>query len=128
MNALYTAEALSTGHGREGRVSTSDETFNVNLASEYELGGLGSGTNPEQLFAAGFADCFHSARHAVAHGKKIKIETSAVGGRMQIGHHDVGGFKLAVELEVTSPDRPHKQAQAIATRGNIDVTLQVSND
>lgn len=67
MNALYTAEALSTGHGREGRVSTSDETFSVTLAPPRELGGLGGGSNPKQLFAAGFAACFHTALDAVAH-------------------------------------------------------------
>ncbi|ALO68145.1 organic hydroperoxide resistance protein [Arthrobacter alpinus] len=140
MNTLYTAEALSAGHGREGRVSTSEETFNVTLAPPRELGGLGEGTNPEQLFAAGFAAYFHSALHAVARGKKINIENSTVGGRMQIGNNDVGGFKLAVELEVTSPDLPYEQAQELAdaahlvcpyskaTRGNIDVIVLVSND
>ncbi|POH57145.1 Ohr family peroxiredoxin [Arthrobacter glacialis] len=123
MNALYTAEALSTGLGREGRASTSDGTFNVPLAPPRELGGLGGGTKPKQLFAAGFAACFHSALYAAARGKKINIENSTVGGRMQIGNNNVGGFKLAVELEVTSPDLPYEQAQELA-----DVIALVSND
>lgn len=128
MNALYTDEALSAGYEGEGTISTSEESFNVTLASQHELGGLGGSINLEQLLAAGFAGCFHSARHPVARGKKIKIETSAVDGRIKIGHNGLGGFKLAVELEATSSDRAHEQAQGIATRGNIDVTLWVSND
>lgn len=140
MNALYTAEALSTGQGREGRVATSDGSFDVSMTPPKELGGSGAGTNPEQLFAAGFAACFHSALHAVARGRKIKIENSTVGGRVQIGNNDEGGFKLAVELEVVIPELEQGLAQELAdaahlvcpysnaTRGNIDVTVTVSDD
>ena len=102
MNALYTAEALSTVHKREGTVSTSEESFNVALAPQHELGGLGGGTNPEQLLAAGFAACSHSALHAVPRGKE-----------------QAQGIADAAHLLC-----PH----SIATRGNIDVTLWVSND
>ncbi len=140
MNVLYTAEALSTGHGREGRVATSDKTFDIAMAPPRELGGAGAGTNPEQLFAAGFAACFHSALHVVARGKKITVENSTVGGRVHLGSNDEGGFTLSVELEVVIPNLPHDQALELAdaahlvcpysnaTRGNIDVTVRVSDD
>lgn len=141
MNALYTAEALSTGHGRDGHVRTPDGKLELSMASPKELGGSGAGTNPEQLFAAGFAACFHSALQAVARGKGAKIENSSVGGRVMLDkNEETGGFQLAVELEVVIPDLPHDEAQALAdaahqvcpyshaTRGNIDVTVTVSDD
>lgn len=139
MNTLYTAEALSTGQGRQGRVATSDGSFDVSLNPPKELGGSGEGTNPEQLFAAGFAACFHSALHVVARTKKIKVENSTVGGRVHIGPNDEGGYKLAVDLEVVIPDMEHDLAQELAdaahlvcpysnaTRGNINVTVTVSD-
>lgn len=141
MNALYTAEALSTGHGRDGRVRTADGTLDLTMAPPKELGGSGDGSNPEQLFAAGFAACFHSALQAVARGKKITLENTSVGGRVKLGKSDDGvGFELAVQLEVVIPDLPHDEAQELAdaahqvcpysnaTRGNIDVTVTVSDD
>jgi Ohr subfamily peroxiredoxin len=140
MNALYTAEALSTGHGREGRVSTSDGTLDIAMTPPRELGGSGEGTNPEQLFAAGFAACFHSALHLVARNRKISVQDSTVGGRVTLGSTGDGGFALAVELEVVIPGLPHEQARELAdaahlvcpysnaTRGNIDVTVHVSDD
>lgn len=141
MNALYTAEALSTGHGRDGRVRTADGTLDLTMAPPKELGGSGDGSNPEQLFAAGFAACFHSALQAVARGKKITLENTSVGGRVKLGKSDDGvGFQLAVQLEVVIPDLPHDEAQELAdaahqvcpysnaTRGNIDVTVTVSDD
>ena len=140
MNTLYTAEALSTGQGREGRVFTSDGTLDVAMTPPKELGGSGNGTNPEQLFAAGFAACFHSALQLVARTQKVKVENSTVGGRVHFGQLDAGGYQLAVELEVIIPDMPHEQAQALAdaahqvcpysnaTRGNIEVTVLVSDD
>lgn len=140
MQALYTAEALSTGKGRDGRVATTDGNLDLAVAPPKELGGNGAGTNPEQLFAAGFAACFHSALHAVARERKIKVEDSSVGGRVQIGHNDAGGFQLAVELEVVIPDMEPALAQELAdaahqvcpysnaTRGNIEVTVRVSDD
>lgn len=140
MNTLYTAEALSTGLGREGRVFTSDGTLDVAMTPPKELGGSGNGTNPEQLFAAGFAACFHSALQLVARTQKVKVENSTVGGRVHFGEGESGGYQLAVELEVIIPDMPHDQAQALAdaahqvcpysnaTRGNIEVTVLVSDD
>ncbi|PCC27419.1 organic hydroperoxide resistance protein [Glutamicibacter sp. BW80] len=140
METLYTAESLSTGQGREGRVQAHDGTLDLALASPVELGGSGTGTNPEQLFAAGYAACFHSALNVVARGRKVKIENSSVGGRVHLHRDGESGFKLSVELEVVIPDMEHAQAQELAdaahqvcpysnaTRGNIDVTVTVSDD
>ena len=140
METLYTAEALSTGAGRDGRVITSDNSFALDVAVPKELGGSGMGTNPEQLFAAGFSACFHSALHAVARSQKIKLTDSSVGGRVKIGPNGDGGYQLAVLLEVVLPGIEASQAQALAdaahrvcpysnaTRGNIDVTITVAED
>ncbi|GAB3293548.1 organic hydroperoxide resistance protein [Pseudoclavibacter terrae] len=140
MDVLYTAEALSTGQGRDGRVVSSDGTVDLTMAVPKEMGGSGAGSNPEQLFAAGYAACFHSALHAVARGKKLDLGDSSVGGRVQIGPNGEGGFQLAVLLEVVIPNLAHDEAQALAdaahqvcpysnaTRGNIDVTITVSED
>jgi len=140
MDALYTAEALATGAGRNGRVATSDAGLDLDLAIPKEMGGSGDGANPEQLFAAGYAACFHSALQTVARSQKVKITDSSVGARVQIGSNGQGGFGLAVQLEVVIPDLPHDQAQALAdaahqvcpysnaTRGNIDVQITVTDD
>ncbi|MFJ3383500.1 MULTISPECIES: organic hydroperoxide resistance protein [unclassified Curtobacterium] len=140
MDVLYTAEALSTGAGRDGRVATSTGSFELDLAIPKEMGGSGNGTNPEQLFAAGYAACFHSALQGVARAKKVKIDESSVGGRVQIGPNGQGGYQLAVLLEVVLPGIEHDEAQALAdaahqvcpysnaTRGNIDVTITVADD
>ena len=140
MEALYTAEALATGAGRDGRVATSEGSLELDLAIPKEMGGSGDGANPEQLFAAGYAACFHSALQSVARTQKVKISDSSVGARVQIGSNGEGGFGLAVQLEVVIPDLPHDQAQALAdaahkvcpysnaTRGNIDVEITVTDD
>ena len=140
MEALYTAEALATGAGRDGRVATSEGNLELDLAIPKEMGGSGDGANPEQLFAAGYAACFHSALQSVARTQKVKITDSSVGARVQIGSNGEGGFGLAVQLEVVIPDLPHDQAQALAdaahrvcpysnaTRGNIDVEITVTDD
>ena len=140
MEALYTAEALATGEGRNGHVATTDGRVDLDLAIPQEMGGSGQGANPEQLFAAGYAACFHSALQGVARAQKVKIANSTVGGRVSIGKNGTGGFGLAVQLEVVIPELDHDQAQALAdaahqvcpysnaTRGNIDVTITVSDD
>jgi Ohr subfamily peroxiredoxin len=140
MEALYTAEALATGAGRNGRVATSEGRLDLTLAVPQELGGSGDGANPEQLFAAGYAACFHSALQTVARAQKVAIADSSVGARVQIGSNGDGGFGLAVQLEVVIPDLPHAQAVELAnaahrvcpysnaTRGNIDVDITVSDD
>ena len=73
MNPLYTAEALSTGAGRNGRVRTTSGTVELDLALPKEMGGSGKGANPEELFAAGYAACFHSALQMVARTQKVAI-------------------------------------------------------
>ena len=140
MKTLYTAEALATGEGRDGHGRTSDGKLDLDLATPTELGGSGKGTNPEQLFAVGYAACFHSALRLVARAEKADVSDSAVGARVSLGQLDNGGFGLAVELEVTLPNLDHDTAQALtekahqvcpysnATRGNIDVTLTVTDD
>lgn len=139
MEALYTAEAVSTGHGRTGHV-TAGRYIDLEVAPPKEMGGSGQGTNPEQLFAAGYAACFHGALHAVARGHKVTLEDSSVGGRVQIGSNGQGGYQLAVLLEVVLPGIDAELAQQLAdeahqvcpysnaTRGNIEVTVTVSED
>ena len=140
MATIYTAEALSTGAGRNGNVRSSEGLLDLALAVPKEMGGSGAGVNPELLFAAGYAACFHSALQAVARSQKVQIEDSSVGGRVQIGPNGEGGFQLAVLLEVVLPGLEHDQAQALAdaahqvcpysnaTRGNIEVTITVTED
>ena len=137
---LYTAEALATGEGRDGHGRTSDGKLDLDLAIPTEMGGTGNGTNPEQLFAIGYAACFHSALRLVGRQEKVDVSDSAVGARVQIGPNDNGGFGLAVELEITLPNVDPDTAQQLAeaahqvcpysnaTRGNIDVKLTITDD
>jgi osmotically inducible protein OsmC len=140
MKTLYTAEALATGAGRDGHVRSTDGKVDLDLSIPQEMGGSGTGSNPEQLFAAGYAACFHSALQSIARSAKLPLGDSTVGALVGIGSNDAGGFQLEVTLEVVIPDLPHEQAQELvekahqvcpysnATRGNIEVTLQVSDD
>ncbi|MEV0682579.1 organic hydroperoxide resistance protein [Nocardia sp. NPDC050378] len=140
MQVLYTAEALATGEGRTGSARTTDGKLDVVLAPPKEMGGDGAGTNPEQLFAAGYAACFHSALRLVGKQAGANIADSAVGAQVSIGPNDKGGFQLAVTLEVTLPHLTREEAQQLAdqahqvcpysnaTRGNIDVDVQVTDD
>ena len=140
MQVLYTAEALSTGDGRNGHTRTTDGKIDVSLSIPKEMGGSGEGTNPEQLFAAGYAACFHSALRLVGGKAKANIDDSAVGARVGIGSNDAGGFGLEVTLEVSLPHLSREQAQELAdaahqvcpysnaTRGNIDVRVVVAED
>lgn len=140
MKTLYTAEALATGEGRDGHARTSDGQLDLDLAIPKELGGPGGATNPEQLFAAGYAACFHSALRTVARAEKADVSDSAVGARVSLGSNDSGGFELAVVLEISLPALSADDAQALtaaahqvcpyanATRGNIDVTLTLVDE
>ena len=140
MQVLYTAEATAWG-GREGRSASSDGNVDVQLVVPKELGGPGGpGTNPEQLFATGYAGCFHSALKLVARGQKIDVAESAVTVKVGIGPDDEGGFGLAVEIEAELPGVEPDQGRALlerahqvcpysnATRGNVDVTLTLTED
>lgn len=140
MQTLYTTEALATGAGRDGHVSIFESPLEFDLAIPVAMGGSGKGSNPEQLFAAGYAACFHSALQMVARQQKVRIEGSSVGAAVSIGSTNTGGFELAVRLEVVIRDLDHESAVALAnaahnvcpysnaTRGNIDVTVSVSDD
>lgn len=137
MNTLYTAEATAIG-GREGRVSSSDGALRVDLAVPKELGGAGGhATNPEQLFAAGFAACFDNAVRHVARRKKVRVGEASVTARVGIGPTGDAGFGLTVELHVRLPDLDSDEAHNIvemahrvcpysnAVRGNVEVRLSV---
>jgi osmotically inducible protein OsmC len=136
MQILYTAEATAWG-GREGRTASNDGILDLKLAVPKELGGPGEATNPEQLFAAGYASCFHSALKIIARRDKIDVSESAVTARVGLGAKD-DYFNIAVELEVEISGVDHAVAQDLAekahhvcpysnaTRGNIEVTLTVA--
>lgn len=138
MNIVYTAEALATGDGRNGHGRSSDGKVDVTLASPVEMGGSGEGTNPEQLFAVGYAACFHSALRVVARRQKADVTDSTVTAKVGIGANGEGGYGLAVELEVSLPAVDAATAQALveaahrvcpysnATRGNIEVKLSLA--
>ncbi|MFI6063494.1 organic hydroperoxide resistance protein [Streptomyces sp. NPDC051286] len=136
MEALYTAVATAT-HGREGRAVTPDGKLDLQLAIPVEMGGSGQGTNPEQLFAAGYAACFASALGLVGRQAKIDVSDAAVTGEVAIGKQGEG-FGLAVTLRVELPEAVDEatgrklveQAHQVcpysnATRGNIPVELVI---
>lgn len=137
MNVLYTATATATGDGRNGHTTSDDGVLDVDVRVPVAMGGPGGATNPEQLFAAGYAACFHSALKFVAGASKIDVTGTEVSASVGIGTLDAGGFGLAVELDVVVPTLPHDEALALveqahqvcpysnATRGNIEVTLRV---
>jgi len=137
MKILYTAEAMATG-GREGHAVSSDGNLDVSLVTPKEMGGSGGvGTNPEQLFAAGYAACFESALMAVARRQKMALDAAAttVTARVGIGRGVGGALGLDVELHIKLPGLQRPDAEALveaghkvcpysnATRGNIDVRL-----
>jgi len=139
-SALYTAHAHTTG-GRTGTSKTDDDRLSVTLDTPKALGGNdGAGTNPEQLFAAGYSACFLGALKAVARGEKVKIPDDAtVDASVSIGENAKGpGFAIAAELTVSLPGFSKDEAQALvdkahqicpysnATRGNVDVKLSIA--
>jgi Ohr subfamily peroxiredoxin len=134
---LYTAEATATG-GREGHSRTSDGRVDVDLDVPVEMGGTGGpGTNPEQLFATGYAACFQSAILRYATTRKLDLSDSRVTARVGIGTLKSGGIGLAAALDLDAPrlsradavylmERAHESCPySRATRGNIEVTLTV---
>lgn len=138
IKALYTATATATG-GRDGRAVSSDGILDVKLSTPRELGGQGGeATNPEQLFAAGYSACFIGAIKFVASQSKKQIPADAsITGKVGIGQIP-GGFGLEVELNISLPGLDQAEAEDLvakahqvcpysnATRGNIDVRLNVS--
>jgi Ohr subfamily peroxiredoxin len=138
MTALYTAVATATGEGRNGHARSSDGLVDVDLATPKEMGGAGGATNPEQLFAAGYAACFHSALKVVARQQNLAITDSAVTAEVGIGKNDAGGFGLEVALHVelggvdqaaadTLVEAAHQLCPySTAIRGNVPVTLSAT--
>jgi Ohr subfamily peroxiredoxin len=137
MKILYTAEATVEG-GREGHGRTSDGRLDVKLSVPEALSGHGgSGTNPEQLFAVGYAACFQSSLLAVARGRKLDASGSTITARVGIGPTGQGGFGLSVALDLHAPHLSPSEAADLmarahevcpysnATRGNVDVALTV---
>jgi lipoyl-dependent peroxiredoxin len=135
MKVLYTAEATVTGGRDQGHGRSSDGALDVQLRSPKELGGEGGGTNPEQLFAIGYAACFEGAIKAVARREKVDADAVSIASRVDLGPADDRAFAIAVALDVTLPGFDDEQAADIvraahevcpysnATRGNIDVAL-----
>ena len=137
MDALYTAVATATGDGRNGHVTSDDGLIDTDVRMPAGLGGPGGATNPEQLFAAGYAACFHSAVKVVARRDKLDVEGTEITTRVSIGPNGAGGFQLAVELDLHAPNLDEAAAQDLlekahqvcpysnATRGNVEVVLAV---
>ena len=133
----YTAVATATG-GRDGKAKSDDGKLDVKLAPPKEMGGNGEGTNPEQLFAAGYSACFLGAMKFVANRDGFTMPSDAsITGHVGIGPIPTG-FAIQVELKISLPDMDKAEAQKLvdaahvvcpysnATRGNVDVTLTVS--
>ena len=140
MKTLYTATATATDRGRNGRTRTDDGKLDLDLSMPEAMGGPGGdGTNPEQLFAAGYAACFANAMRSVARrqGDEASVDGATVTAHVDIGAIGGGRFGLAVRLEVAVPQLGEEEAEALvakahercpysnATRGNIDVELAV---
>jgi lipoyl-dependent peroxiredoxin len=134
---LYTAEAVVEG-GREGHGRSLDGRLDVKLSVPESMGGGGGpGTNPEELFAVGYAACFQSALLSVANGRRLDASGSQITSRVGIGPTGHGGFGLAVALDLHAPHLTAEQAAEVmarahegcpysnATRGNINVELSV---
>ncbi len=134
MKVIYTAEATVHG-GRQGEARSSDGNLIVKLGTPKEMGGTGEGTNPEQLFAVGYAACFQSALIRVAQREHVDASQSTITAKVGIGPSGQGGFGLEVELIVAIPDVDTATGEKIlalahqvcpysnATRGNIPVKL-----
>jgi len=133
---IYTAEAHVTGGRIDGHGETSDGALAVDLRLPTELGGGGEGTNPEQLFAVGFAACFEGAIGAVARRRKLEAGDVAIDSKVHLLPTPERGFKLAVELDVSLPSvsDPGEAVELVraahsvcpysnATRGNIEVEV-----
>jgi osmotically inducible protein OsmC len=133
---IYTAEAQVTGGRINGHGRTSDGALEVDLRLPAEVGGEGGGTNPEQLFAVGYASCFESAVGVVARRQKVDADDVRIDSRVMLLPTEDRGFQLAVELDVSLPsikdaDRAVELVRAAhqvcpysnATRGNIEVRL-----
>lgn len=134
---LYTARATATG-GRSGHAVSDDGVLDLDLKPPAEMGGPGGATNPEQLFAAGYAACFQSALAVVGRRQGVDTGGSRVEADVTIGTIPGGGYGLAVALRVSIPGADAETTRALAeaahqvcpysnaTRGNIDVTVSAA--
>src|SRR6058998_2719191 len=113
MEPLYTTTAVATGDGRNGHVQTIDGILVAPVRVPKELGGEGGATNPEQLFAAGYAACFHSALNLVASKTNADTTDSEVVADVSLGMLGTGGFGLTAHLEVTLPALDKETAEQI---------------
>jgi Ohr subfamily peroxiredoxin len=133
---LYTAKAHVTGGRAAGHGATSDGALAVDLRLPLEMGGPGGGTNPEELFAVGYAACFEGALGVVARRAKLDADDAAIDSEVSLSPNGQGGFLLSVGLDVTLPSDSDVSAAvelvraahqvcpySNATRGNIEVTL-----
>ncbi len=132
---IYTAEAHVTGGREAGHGETSDGALAVDLRTPTEMGGEGGGTNPEQLFAVGFAACFEGALGAIARRQKVETGDVAIDSEVTLQTGEDRSFAIGVELHVTLPDVEGDEAVELvraahkvcpysnATRGNVDVVL-----
>ncbi|MFI8810481.1 MULTISPECIES: organic hydroperoxide resistance protein [unclassified Streptomyces] len=137
IDVVYTAVATAE-NGRDGRVSSDDGNLDVIVNPPKAMGGSGSGTNPEQLFAAGYSACFQGALGVVARQEKADISGSTVTASVGIGKNEAGGFGLEVAISASIPNVDQATAQSLiekahqvcpysnATRGNIKVELSVA--
>jgi osmotically inducible protein OsmC len=135
MDIAYTAIAHATGGGRDGHVRSDNDRIDMETRPPKEMGGSGEGTNPEELFAAAYAACFLSAMHGVGRSLGLDTKDAQVSASVGIGSNGEGGYGLAVELDIytpnVAPDRRQELADAAhqvcpysnATRGNVEVTL-----
>jgi lipoyl-dependent peroxiredoxin len=138
---IYTAEATVTGGRQNGHGRTSDGELDVQLRLPEAMGGEDHGTNPEQLFAVGYAACFEGAIGVIGRRERAEVGDVLIDSKVSLLPTEERGFKLAVELDVTLPQVPDaEQAQrivaaahevcpySVATRGNVDVTLTANGE
>ncbi|MFD3513972.1 organic hydroperoxide resistance protein [Streptomyces sp. NPDC058657] len=137
IDVKYTAVATAE-NGRDGRVASDDGKLDVVVNPPKEMGGSGAGTNPEQLFAAGYSACFQGALGVVARKEKVDISGSTVTAQVGIGQNEEGGFGLEVAISASIPNVDEATAKSLvekahqvcpyssATRGNIKVELSVA--
>ncbi len=135
-DSLYTARAHATGGRTGGRSTTDDGKIDMPIEIPGELGGTGEGTNPEQLFAAGYAACFLSSVKLVAQKREIPADDASVDSEVHL-LREGRGFKLGVSLKVSMPGTEREQAEKVigiahqvcpysnATRGNVDVDVEL---
>lgn len=136
MKTIYTAQASAKG-GRQGTVATEDGKLSLSLTRPVEMGGDGSGTNPEQLFACGYAACFASTIDFLAKQQKLELGPIEVTARVSLGKLDGEGYGLAAELDVSLPGVAADMAERIvdaakrncpysnATRGNVETRVTI---